>query len=120
MKIVWRLGHATVREVYEARQRKQPLAYTTVLTMLRILERKGFVTRDETQGRAHVFTPTRPQEQVVVSMVRDFVERVFDGAAQPLVLHLMRDARLSDADRTEVLRIIEAQDAGPRGPETDR
>jgi predicted transcriptional regulator len=113
MKVVWRLGRATVRDVHDALQRRRPVAYTTVLTMMRILETKGFVTRDETAGRAHVFTPVRPQKQVVGSMVREFVERVFDGAAQPLVVHLMREGRLSEDERAEVLRLI-AQSDTPR------
>lgn len=111
MKVVWRLGRATVRDVYNAMPRRRPLAYTTVLTMMKILEGKGFVRRDDTEGRAHVFTPIPPQSQVMGSMVREFVERVFDGAAHPLVLHLMQDGRLSDADRAEVLRLIEEGEA---------
>lgn len=107
MKVVWRLGNATVRDVHGALQATRPLAYTTVLTMMRTLEGKGFLARDESTGRAHVYTSTRSQRQVVGGLVRDFVERVFDGAAQPLVMHLVHDRRLSDEERAEIVRLME-------------
>lgn len=107
MKVVWRLGRATVREVHGALQQSRPLAYTTVLTMMRILEGKGFLARDDSAGRAHVFTSTRSQRQIVGGLVRDFVERVFDGAAQPLVMHLVNDRQLSDEERAEIVRLME-------------
>lgn len=110
MKVVWRLGQATVRDVHDALQRHRPLAYTTVLTMMRTLEGKGFLAKDDTIGRAHVYTAGRAQRQVVRSMVRDFVERVFDGAAQPLVMHLVNDRRLSRAERAEILRLMQSDE----------
>ncbi len=106
MKEVWRLGRATVRDVHSGLQRHRPLAYTTVLTMMRILESKGFLARDESAGRAHVYTSTRSQRQVVGALVRDFVERVFDGAAQPLVMHLVDDRQLTDQERAEIVRLM--------------
>lgn len=117
MKVVWRLGQATVREVHDALQRARPLAYTTVLTMMRILEGKGFLRRDDSAGRAHVYTPTRSQAHVVGTLVRDFVERVFDGAAHPLVMHLVNDRRLTDDERAELARMLESSDTPrPRRP----
>ncbi len=107
MKVVWRLGRATVREVHDALHPQQALAYTTVLTMMRILEGKGFLARDESAGRAHVYTSTRSQRQIVGGLVRDFVDRVFDGAAQPLMMHLVNDRRLSDDERAEIVRLME-------------
>lgn len=110
MKAVWQHGRATVRDVHETLQRTRPLAYTTVLTMMRILEGKGYLRRDGISGRAHVYTSTRSQRAVVGGLVRDFVERVFDGAAQPLVMHLVNDRRLSDEERAEIVRLVEGED----------
>ena len=109
MKVVWRLDTATVRAVYEALRERRPVAYTTVMTMMKILEEKGYLTKVRVE-RAYVYRPTRPRQQVVGAMVRDFVDRVFDGAAGGLLLHLAKDRRLSKEDRTTIRRLIEDMD----------
>ena len=105
MKIVWRQGAVTVRDVYEALLARRPVAYTTVMTMLNILETKGYLKKEK-QDRAFRYRPAQQERTVVTSMVRDFVNRVFDGAAHPLLLHLVKQARLSDEERRELLRLI--------------
>jgi len=109
MKVVWRLEAPTVRAVYEALRKTRPIAYTTVMTMMNVLEDKGYLEK-KSNGRAHVYTPTRPRHQVVGAMVRDFVDRVFDGASSSLLLHLAKDSRLTDRQRKAVQRIIEEMD----------
>jgi predicted transcriptional regulator len=109
MKVVWRLEKATVREVYEAVREKRPVAYTTVMTMMKILEEKGFLKKTRVE-RAYLYKPARPRQQVVGAMVRDFVDRVFDGAASGLLLHLARDSRLSEDERESIRRVIEEMD----------
>jgi BlaI family penicillinase repressor len=109
MKIVWRLETATVRDVYEAIRKTRPIAYTTVMTMMNVLEDKGYLAK-KPQGRAHAYTPTRPRQQVVGAMVRDFVDRVFDGASGALLLHLAKDSRLTERQRKAVQRIVEEMD----------
>jgi BlaI family penicillinase repressor len=106
MKVVWKLETATVRDVFEHLQSRRPVAYTTVLTMMKILEQKGYVkkTRDE---RAFVYRATRPRSQVIGGMVREFVDRVFDGASRPMLLHLVKQTKLSEKDRAALLRAIE-------------
>jgi BlaI family penicillinase repressor len=109
MKVVWGFDTVTVREVYEALRKTRPIAYTTVMTMMNVLEDKGYLTK-KAQGRAHAYTPTRPRQQVVGAMVRDFVDRVFDGASGPLLLHLAKDSRLTERQRKAVQRIVEEMD----------
>ena len=106
MKVVWRLEVATVREVYEALRLKRSIAYTTVMTMMKILEEKGFLTKTMVE-RAHVYKPAKPRQQVVGAMVKDFVDRVFDGASGALLVHLARDNRLSDRQRKAVRQMLE-------------
>jgi BlaI family penicillinase repressor len=106
MKVVWRLDKATVRDVYEAMREQRPVAYTTVMTMMKILEDKGYLKKTQVE-RAHVYRPTRPRQQVVGAMVRDFVDRVFDGAAGALLLHLASDGRLTKAQRDRIKDLIE-------------
>jgi len=106
MKVIWRLETATVREVYEAFRKTRPVAYTTVMTMMNVLEDKGYLEK-KSNGRAHVYTPTKPRHQVVGAMVRDFLDRVFDGAAGPLLVHLAKDAKLSKSDKDAMRRLME-------------
>lgn len=106
MKVVWRLQQATVREVHEALKARRNVAYTTVMTMMRILEEKGYLKRSVGE-RAHVYSAAKPRHQVVGAMVRDFVDRVFDGASDALLVQLARDNRLTDKQRRIVKRLIE-------------
>jgi BlaI family transcriptional regulator, penicillinase repressor len=109
MKVVWRLDTPTVRAVYEALRKTRPIAYTTVMTMMNVLEDKGYLAK-KSNGRAHVYTPTKPRHQVVGAMVRDFVDRVFDGASAALLVHLAKDSRLTERQRKAVQKIIEEMD----------
>jgi predicted transcriptional regulator len=108
MKIVWERDGATVREVHDALQRRRPVAYTTVMTLMNILQTKGYLRRRRSEDRAYFYSPTRPRQQVLRALVADFIDRVFDGAAQPLRVHLMRDERLTDEERRELKRMIDA------------
>src|SRR5580658_3758493 len=105
MKVVWRLESATVRQVYEVLLEKRHIAYTTVMTMMKILETKGFLKKRQ-EERAYVYTPAQPQKQVLGSMVREFVNRVFNGSAEPLLLHLVEDRHLTEKDLEEIRKTI--------------
>ncbi|HTV01977.1 MAG TPA: BlaI/MecI/CopY family transcriptional regulator [Luteitalea sp.] len=110
MKVVWRLGTATVRDVHDALRKahRDDLAYTTTLTMMRILEQKGVLAKEaDADSRAHRYRPVRSQRQMMRVMVREFVDRVFDGAADSLVAHLVADRRLSTQDRSEIRRLLD-------------
>jgi predicted transcriptional regulator len=109
MKVVWALKQATVRQVCDALRDARPIAYTTVLTMMKILEAKGYLKK-ALVDRAHVYRPVKPQKQVVGAMVRDFVDRVFDGAADGLLVHLAGDSSLTQKQREIVERLIEEAD----------
>ena len=105
MHVVWELDNATVREVHERLNQRRALAYTTVMTMMNILEEKGHLTRNK-QGRAYRYEPVRPKSQVISGMVDDFVGKVFEGSARPLVLGLVKDRKLSEKDLEEIARLI--------------
>ena len=106
MKIVWRLEEATVRDVYEAMLEKRQVAYTTVMTMMKILEDKGYLKKTLVE-RAHLYKPSKPRQQVVGAMVRDFVDRVFDGAPQSLLVHLAKDNTLTEKQKRIVRQLID-------------
>lgn len=105
MKIVWERGAVTVRDVYESLLERRKIAYTTVMTMMGILEQKGHLKRKQ-QDRAYLYEPALPRQQVIRSMVREFVDRVFNGSAEPLILQLVEDERLSKKDVEEIARMV--------------
>ena len=105
MKVVWERDSATVRDVYEALLERRKVAYTTVMTMMKILEQKQYLNKT-LEDRAHVYCPTRPKNQVIRGMVREFVDRVFNGSAQPLLLHLVEDRCLTEKELRELERTI--------------
>ena len=82
MKVVWELGRATVRDVYEVLLKRRKIAYTTVMTMMNVLERKKFLKKRR-RDRAYVYQAVRPKDQVTRAMVREFVDRVFSGVRSP-------------------------------------
>ena len=106
MKVVWGLERATVREVYETLRERRKIAYTTVMTMMNILEAKKHLKK-RAQDRAYVYQATRPRGEVIKAMVREFVDRVFNGSAEPLLVHLIKDRRLSQKDLEKIARTIE-------------
>ena len=105
MKIVWERQTATVRDVYEAMLERRRVAYTTVMTMMKILEHKGYLNRKQVE-RAYVYRPAQPKNRVVRAMVRDFVNRVFNGSAEPLLVHLIEDRHLTTDEVEEIRRLI--------------
>jgi len=109
MKVIWPRSKATVREVYDELRSKRAVAYTTVQTMMNILETKGHLTREPGE-KAHVYAPVRPQQIVVRSMVREFVNRVFDGSARPLLVHLLKEKGLTERERRELQKLLDKEE----------
>jgi BlaI family transcriptional regulator, penicillinase repressor len=108
MKVVWRLGNATVRDVYEALREQRPIAYTTVMTTMKTMETRGHLKK-RAEGRAFVYQAVEPQNRALRKIVGDFIDRVFNGSAEPLLAHLVRERRLSQKDLDQVARMIREQ-----------
>src|SRR5262249_275622 len=104
MKIVWERDSVTVRDVYEVLLERRKVAYTTVSTMMKILEQKPYL-RKKLAGRAYISRPAQPKRQVIGAMVRDFVNRVFNGSAEPLLVHLVEEHDLSPEELEEIARL---------------
>ena len=105
MKIVWERESATVRDVYETLLERRKVAYTTVMTMMKILEQKKYLKRSQAD-RAYVYRPAQPKRLVVGAMVRDFINRVFNGATEPLLVHLVEEHDLSPEELEEIARLM--------------
>jgi predicted transcriptional regulator len=104
MKIVWERDSVTVRDVYEALLERRKVAYTTVMTMMKILEQKQYLKKNQAD-RAYVYRPAQPKRQVIGDMVRDFINRVFNGSAEPLLVHLVEEHDLSRQELEEIAKL---------------
>lgn len=101
LRVLWRRGQATVREVADDLNQAQPTGYTTVLKLLQIMTEKALVRRDET-GRAHVYAATQTEEQTQGQLLRHLLDRAFGGSASSLV---QRALSAAPADREELSKI---------------
>ena len=105
MKIVWEFGAATVRDVYETMLSRRRIAYTTVMTMMKIMEEKKYLKR-RLDKRAYIYEGTRPKKQMIREMVSEFINRVFNGSAEPLLAHLVEERRVSEKELKQIARMI--------------
>jgi len=104
MDVVWEKGRATVQDVVDALAR--PLAYTTVMTTLKILDETRGVVRRTKEGRAYVYEPTVSRDEIRKSMAGDLTQRLFGGSVKSLVLNLIESDAMSHADIEELKRAI--------------
>lgn len=104
MAVLWARGSGTVAEVREALP--DPLAYTTVLTVLRTLEEKGFVGHEE-EGKAHRYLPLVARERAGRSALTRMVEKLFAGSPELLLTQLVSDRRLSPQDIKRLRKILD-------------
>jgi len=105
MKVVWELGEATVHDVKDVLSRGRKPAYSTVLTMMRKLEGKGYLEH-EVDGRTYVYSPTITRRQVSHSMLGDLLDRLFDGSPELLVSSLIEQKRISAKELREIRKLI--------------
>ena len=108
MKVVWKLGTATVRDVYEDLLQHRKIAYTTVQTMMGVLEHKGQLNK-QTADKAYVYRPAQPQSEVVGRMVGDFMKRLFNGSPKPLLVHLVESRQIRQDHLDELNALLKSQ-----------
>ena len=107
MDIVWELGPATVQDVVDALPADDPLAYSTVLTMLRILEKKGYLTHKK-EGRAYVYHAIVAQQEARKGALKHVMQRFFDDSPELLVLNLLEHDGLDKDDLERLKALINA------------
>ncbi len=106
MSILWRMGEGSVADVIEGLPEGRDLAYTSVSTILRILEQKGALkTRKE--GRGHIYIPKIEKSDYEAKTVKHVVERVFDGTPVALVKQLLNSGQLNSKDLAELRQLID-------------
>ena len=105
MNVVWDRGKATVHDVKNALSRRKP-AYSTILTMMRKLEVKGYLEH-EVDGRTYVYRPSISQQAVRQGVLGDLVERLFEGSTSLLLTSLVEQNRISENELREIRKLIE-------------
>lgn len=112
LRVLWREGPSTVREVQAILSRNKPgTGYTTVLKLMQIMAEKGLVTRDE-RNKAHVYTAQAPEEQTQRAMVSDLLDRVFGGSASRLVMQALSSKKASPAELAEIRHMLDEFENG--------
>jgi predicted transcriptional regulator len=106
LRVLWDRGPSTVRQVQAVLERARPTGYTTVLKLLQIMTEKGLVARDERE-RSHVYRPSRTEGQTQRQLVRDLLDRAFEGSAARLVMQALDASRASDEELDEIRRLID-------------
>jgi predicted transcriptional regulator len=113
MQRLWARGQATVKDIWEGLYEERKLAYTTVATVLRMVEKKGFVTH-HLRNRQFVYTPKIEQEEISGGMLRDLLSSVFNGSASRLVTTLVEAEKLTE-DELERIRAAIDKESGAEG-----
>src|SRR5262245_19633993 len=113
LRVLWQRGPSTVREVYETLNQGRATGYTTVLKLLQIMADKGLVSRDES-NRAHVYAPRAAEAQTQRQLVRDLLDRAFDGSAAKLVMQALTARKTSPEEIAHIRRLLEEMEGGSR------
>jgi predicted transcriptional regulator len=106
LRVLWRRGASTVREVHAELHKSPAIGYTTVLKLMQIMADKGLVRRDESQ-RAHVYYPVVAQEQAQRQLLGHLLDRAFEGSAAKLMMQALATRRASADDIAELRRLLD-------------
>lgn len=109
LRVIWRLGPSTVKDVHQARLRERPdLAYATVLRLMQVMHGKGLLTRDESE-RSHVYAAAHAQDALQTNLLRDLIHKAFSGSGKDLVLAALSE-HVSAKEREEIRRFLKETD----------
>ena len=106
LKVLWRRGPSTVREVFETLGETKGTGYTTVLKLMQIMAEKGLVVRDESE-RAHRYEAAAPEDETQRRLVGDLLRKAFDGEAAKLVMQALSTERASAEELSEIRRMLD-------------
>jgi BlaI family transcriptional regulator, penicillinase repressor len=108
MKVIWDRGVATVRDVCDTMSQKKAIAYTTILTLMGILEDKGALAHSRS-GRAYIYKPILTRRQATTNQVRDVLARFFDGRAEELIENILENEIREPGQRGSLRDLLEAK-----------
>jgi predicted transcriptional regulator len=111
LRVIWRLGPSTVKDVHQARQLERPdLTYATVLRLMQVMHGKGLLTRDENQ-RSHIYTAAHAREALRTGLLNDLIHKAFAGSAKDLVLAALNE-HVSAKEREEIRELLKTSASG--------
>jgi predicted transcriptional regulator len=108
MKVIWERGAATVKDVCDAMSQKKATAYTTILTLMGILEEKGVLAHSRS-GRAYVYKPLLTCQQATRNQVHDVLTRFFDGSAEKLIANVLENEIKKPEQLGSVKNLLESK-----------
>jgi predicted transcriptional regulator len=108
LRTVWQLDKAAVQEVYENFPKKRKISFTTVQTLLRRIEKKGYL-KHRVRGNANIYYAAVNMESVLKRAVNDFLERVFGGDPVPLMMYLAKHGKVTIQDIKKLIKLIEEE-----------
>ena len=111
LKVLWQLGAASVREVRDALAPVRDLAYTSVMTMLAIMTKKGYVKRKK-EGRSYVYQATYHEHKASSNMLRDVIDRLFGGSTAAVMQHLLETDDLDEVELKQIRQLINRKAKG--------
>jgi predicted transcriptional regulator len=115
LALLWERGPATVREVQEALPDGKTRAYTTVLTVLQVMEKKGLLTH-VSQGNTHVYQPTTTRRQTLGPVLKNLVRQLFGGSPATAMQHLLAESEVSPEELAKLKQLIAEQEAKSATP----
>lgn len=101
LRLIWRLGPSTVKQVHLEAQKEREIAYATVLRLLQIMHGKGLLLRDESQ-RSHVYRPAQAQDALQTGLLGDLIRKAFSGSGKALVMAALQGGHVTAAERKEI------------------
>ncbi|MFZ1918142.1 MAG: BlaI/MecI/CopY family transcriptional regulator [Terriglobales bacterium] len=110
MKVLWGKGSGTVQQVLDSITEKPALAYNSILTTIRILERKGYLKHSK-YGRAHVYVPVVRQQEATRTEIRHLAGRFFSNSHQDLVLNILEDQGIQPEELDRLRKMLDRGDA---------
>lgn len=113
LRVLWKRGPSTVRQVHEVLSRERPTAYTTALKLLQIMTEKGLVARDE-RDRTHVYHTRLSEEQTQRQLIGDLLDRAFGGSSSKLVMQALAARKASAEELGEIRRLLDVRKDGER------
>ncbi len=114
LSVLWERGPSTVRELLAAMPDGKERAYTTLLSVMQNMEKKGLVERSK-QGAAHVYRPKQNQRQTLGPMLQGLLRNVFGGSVSNVMQHLIAETDVSEEELSEIRRIIDAKKSSSNG-----
>lgn len=106
LRILWKRGPSTVRDVHDELKRERDIGYTTVLKIMQVMAEKRIVTRDESE-RSHVYSPAVEEKSVKRRLVSELLDKAFDGSAAQLVMQALSDKRASPEDIRKIRKLLD-------------